>query len=167
MYSISYHSCWLGVDDLRNVLNAVEPLSARWRLLSSKLGLPESALDVIECDHPGDAKTCLYKALGEWLRQNYDHQRHGRPSWRRLAEAVCTLDYGLFEKIAKAHMHNSIMQACRIIIIGAKPPLNKLSLPDTVHSRVAFSHDNRFQAGFTPHYVTYVAISVSKTLIGL
>ena len=56
---------YVDVDDLGDVLDAVEPLSARWRLLSSKLGLPESALNVIERDHPGEAKTSLYKVLGE------------------------------------------------------------------------------------------------------
>ena len=83
-----------------DVLDAVETLSPQWRFLSTKLRIRETSLDLIEHNHPGDAKTCLYKALGEWLRLNYDHQRHGRPSWRRLAEAVKTLDYTLFEKLS-------------------------------------------------------------------
>ena len=94
-------------DDLGDVLDTVEPLSAKWRLLSTKLRLKESALDVIEHNHPGDARTCLYMALGEWLRLNYDIQKHGRPSWRRLAEAVRNLDFGLFEKIVKTHSRAS------------------------------------------------------------
>ncbi len=68
-----------------------------------KLRVKESSLDVIERNYPSDVQTCLYKALGEWLRLNYNHQRHGRPSWRRLAEAVRTLDYGLFEKMINKH----------------------------------------------------------------
>ena len=82
------------------MLDAVETLSSQWKLLSTKLRIKSSSLDIIQHNHPGDAKMCLYEALEEWLRLNYDHQRHGRPSWRRLAEAVKSLDYRLFEKIA-------------------------------------------------------------------
>ena len=90
-------------DDLGDVLDAVEALASKWRRLSTKLRLKESTLDVIECNNPGDVDGCLHKALGEWLKLNYDHQRHGRPSWRRLAEAVSSLDYALSEKIATTH----------------------------------------------------------------
>ena len=95
--------CWTGVDDDTDVLNAVESISSKWRLLFSKLGIRRSTLERIKHDHPGDAKMCLYDALGEWLSMNYDHQRHGRPSWRKLAEAVRTEDYALFERIVKSH----------------------------------------------------------------
>jgi 3-methyladenine DNA glycosylase AlkD len=84
---------------MKDVLDAVESLSSQWSFLSLNLGVKQSSLDTIEHNHPGDAKTCLYKALGEWLRQNYDHQRHGGPSWRRLAEALQTLDNSVFKKI--------------------------------------------------------------------
>ena len=88
---------------MKRVLNAVEKLSAKWRLLSVELGIEESTLDLIERDNSGDAKMCLYKVLGEWLKLTYDVEMHGRPSWRRLAEAVKSLDRTLFEKIATEH----------------------------------------------------------------
>ena len=80
-------------------MNEAAPLSSKWRILSIKLGLKEDALNVIECNNPGDVDGCLQKALGEWLRLNYDHLKHERPSWRRLAEAISGLDYALSEKI--------------------------------------------------------------------
>ena len=95
--------CLIERDDLGDVLDAVEPLASKWRIFSTKLRLKESTLDVIESNNPADVVVCLHKALGEWLKLNYDHQRHGRPSWRRLAEAVSSLDYALSEKIATAH----------------------------------------------------------------
>lgn len=91
------------VDDLGDVLETVETLSAKWRLLSVKLGIKESSLNTIHQNNAGDVESCLYKALVEWLKMNYDHQRHGRPSWRRLAEAVRRLDYTVFEDIVKEH----------------------------------------------------------------
>ena len=81
-------------------MDAVEPLASKWRRLSTQLHLKERTLDVIEHSNPGSVYVCLLKALREWLRLNYDHQRHGRPSWRRLAEAVSSLDYGLSQMIA-------------------------------------------------------------------
>ena len=84
-------------------MDAVESLASKWRRLCTKLRLKESILDVIEHNNPGDVDDCLHRALGEWLKLNYDHQKHGRPSWRRLAEAVSSLDYALSEKIAMMH----------------------------------------------------------------
>lgn len=65
-----------------------------------KLHITESSL---EQNNPRDVRLCLYKAIGEWLNLNYNHQRHGRPSWRRLAEAVRTLNYAIFETIIKKY----------------------------------------------------------------
>ena len=97
-------SC-LDIDDLLDVLDAVESLSGKWKMLSTKLGIKTSSIDVIEHNHPGDVKACLYDALVDWLKMNYDHQRHERPSWERLAKAVKSLDSGLFEQINMQHLH--------------------------------------------------------------
>ena len=92
-------------------MDAVEPLASKWIRLSTKLRLKETTFDMIEHSNPGDVVVCLHMALREWLRLNYDHQRHGRPSWRRLAEAVSSLDYGLSEKIA-AIRKTSLLCCC-------------------------------------------------------
>ena len=73
-----------------------------WRFLATNLGLGHSVLERIESDHQ-DVMTCLFQALLEWLKLNYYHDRHGKPSWRRLAEAVKPLDYALFAKIANKY----------------------------------------------------------------
>ena len=96
-----------GIDELGDVLEAVKSLSARWRIFCVMLRIKEHSLELIEQNHSGDSETCLYKALGEWLRLNYDYQKHGRPSWRRLAEAVWSMDKALFEKIVKDHAYTS------------------------------------------------------------
>ena len=94
---------YTGSDDLVDVLDVVETLSSQWKRLSTKLGIKPSSLDTIQQNHPGDADMCLYEALEEWLKMNYDYRRHGRPSWRRLAEAVKKLDCKLFERICDTH----------------------------------------------------------------
>ena len=93
----------IDIDDLADVLEAVEPLSGKWRMLWINIGIRNSDLDLIERNHHGDAHTCLFKALEVWLKLNYNHSKYGRPSWQRLAKSVSSLDYGLFERIAKIH----------------------------------------------------------------
>ena len=88
---------------MSDVLDEVESLSSKWRLLLTKLGVKQSTLDSIKANNAGDVKMCLFEALGEWLRLNYDHQRHGRPSWGRLVKAVSSIDFALSETISKKH----------------------------------------------------------------
>ena len=71
------------------------------------LRIEDHSLDLIEQNHSGDSETCLYQALREWLKLNYNYQKHGKPSWRRLAEAVWSMDKALFEKIVHNHAHTS------------------------------------------------------------
>ena len=92
----------LGIDDINEVLDEVEPLSGKWRRFSAKLGIPNSSLDTIESNHR-DVAECLYRALVEWLKLNYDYQKHGRPSWEKLAAAVKAIDNALYERIARKH----------------------------------------------------------------
>ena len=84
-------------------MDEVESLSFKWKLLATKLRINDDFLGVIENNHSSDVQTCLREALREWLKLNYNYQRHGRPSWRGLAKAVKTLDNGLSERIAKSH----------------------------------------------------------------
>ena len=89
------------------MLDVVEPLSAKWRVFCTKLRLTEHNLDAIEQGYAGDSKTCLCRALGDWLKMNYDYKRHGKPSWRKLAEAAKSLDSTVFERI---HAINGIQK---------------------------------------------------------
>ena len=91
-----------GIDDIGDVFDEVENLSPKWNLLATKLRLRNHAVENIQQKY-SDGMNSLNEVLKEWLKLNYNHQKYGRPSWRRLAEAVRSLDYGLFEKIARNH----------------------------------------------------------------
>ena len=80
----------------------MEDLSPKWNLLAIKLRLKIHTIENIQQKY-GDGLNSLTEALKEWLKLNYNHERYGRPSWQRLAEAVRSLDYGLFEEIARNH----------------------------------------------------------------
>ena len=36
----------------------------------------------------GDPKLAMGEVISTWLKQSYDVERHGLPSWRRVVEAV-------------------------------------------------------------------------------
>ena len=84
-------------------MDYVNTLAAQWKELSNKLRLKVPALNRFRVDYPRDCMMCLSLAMEDWLKQNYDSKKHGRPSWRRLARAAKELDYGVFEKIAREH----------------------------------------------------------------
>ena len=81
----------------------METLSAKWRVFATKLRIKHHTIDEVQKNYPGDVMTCLNEALGQWLKLNYDYQKHGRPSWQTLAKSVQSLDQGVFEKIARDH----------------------------------------------------------------
>lgn len=85
-------------------MSEIKVLASSWRILCSSLGIKESSLEVVEHNYPRDADMCLYKALVEWLKLNYDHRRYGSPSWRKLAEVIWSLDGALFQAIVEAHV---------------------------------------------------------------
>ena len=84
-----------------------------------KLRLRNHAVENIQ-GNCSDVMSSLSKALKEWLKLNYNHQKYGRPSWQRLAEAVRSLDYGLFEEIARNHAGEMVqfLRENRLFIIS-------------------------------------------------
>ena len=109
-----------GIDDIGDIFDEVEKLSPKWKLLTTKLRLRNHVVENIQ-ENCFDVMSRLDEALKEWLKLNYNHQKYGRPSWRRLAEAVRSLDYGLFEEIARNHAGEMVQFLCcenRLFIIS-------------------------------------------------
>ncbi len=63
-------------------------------------------MDVIETNNSSDSERCLQLALTDWLRLNYNYEKHGKPSWKKLAKAVKPLDGNIFEKIVTEYPGN-------------------------------------------------------------
>ena len=74
----------------------------RWKSLGLNLGLLWSKLEVIERDYKFTDEQ-LQAVLTEWLKQNYDLEKYGLPSWSRLADAVEPIDHALAIAIKKRH----------------------------------------------------------------
>ena len=87
---------------MAEILNEVGEIRVKWKVLGTKLGIKLETKEAIEKDNDASLR-CLIEMLTAWLRLNYNYQCHGKPSWRKLAEAVRSLNGSLFEKIVKNH----------------------------------------------------------------
>ena len=65
-------------------------MAARFYFLGSALGLPASTLDKIRNDNPHDSELALLQVINTWLAQQFNTERFGAPSWRKLVCAVAS-----------------------------------------------------------------------------
>lgn len=91
------------------MFNIVQALASNWKQFYIKLSLPLHKLEIIEKNHPNDVEGCLMKSLVEWLKLNYDHDKHGIPSWKMLAKAAKNLNGSVFNEIFKKHQKGEIV----------------------------------------------------------
>ena len=101
----------VGIDDLIDIKSELLPVAARWKDIGLSLRLALGKLNVIERDNR-NSEDCLTKTLELWLKQDYDADQRGLPSWRLLATAVGDPVGGnncaLAKKITKDHVTGSI-----------------------------------------------------------
>ena len=91
-------------------------MTAKWQQFINRLGLEQKDIEIIRVNNLGDCPLCLQHALDSWLSLNYNYEKHGRPSWRKIAEAVKDLDsMTLFIEIAKTHGKLKIMSSLVLI----------------------------------------------------
>ena len=87
-------------------------MTAKWQQFINRLGLEQKDIEIIRVNNPGNCSLCLQHALHSWLSLNYKYEKHGRPSWRKIAEALKDLDsMTLFIEIAKTHGKLKIMSS--------------------------------------------------------
>ena len=98
---IHYNSADL--DDLADVVEAVDELAIVWEKFALKLHLRYDSIKVIKKNIPGDNEACLTEAMSEWLKENYNTARFDFPSWRTLVTAVQDIDIALAHSIADRH----------------------------------------------------------------
>ena len=94
-------------DNLQEVKVAVIKLAAKARSLGLALGILASKLDTIRSKCISDPNEILTEVLHTWLKQAYDVEKHGQPSWRTLVQAVNSRaggeDPALAREIADSH----------------------------------------------------------------
>ncbi len=85
------------IQELRN------PVSAHWQIFAIQLGLCPYTVAITRLNYPNNARLCLQEVLAAWLRLDYDYQKFGRPSWRKIAKAVKSFNGRLFLTILTNH----------------------------------------------------------------
>ena len=80
--------------------------AAKWKELSISLGLSCDVIDDIKGS--GDNYHCWSEALKHWIKQNYNTDTFGRPSWRSLLKAVAEIDKLLFNRLAEKHSQSGM-----------------------------------------------------------
>ena len=105
----------IGEGNAFNVKEATVTLAAGFYSIGAALGLPPSELNKIRQNCPRDCDEALFQVIIAWLKQSYDVNEHGHPSWRKLVEAIASEAGGqnpaLARKIAVAH-RGKMMSIC-------------------------------------------------------
>ena len=84
-------------------------LSAKWEELSIYLGLPADKIDTIKHDNHDNAKRCWNQALLAWIKQGYDTNKYGKPSWRTLLRAIAEENKRLFKELSQKHLSKQVL----------------------------------------------------------
>ena len=90
-----------GPVDLPEVYAALLTIQAKWDRFTLQLGLfNDPTISAIKRQH-NDPASCLLDALTNWLNCNYDVERRGYPSWRRVCIATASPAGGGNRKLAE------------------------------------------------------------------
>ena len=77
-------------------------LAFNWNQLSVDLGLPYEVISN-SVRVAGDNYQCWSEAVKQWIEQNYNTEKYGKPSWRNLLKAVAKVNKAHFKKLAAKH----------------------------------------------------------------
>ena len=89
--------------DWNTVIMECHSLAAKWEQLSGYIGLSSDLIAFIKRNHPNDMSLCWNEALDHWIKQKYEIENVGKPSWRTLLKAIAMVNKRLFTKIAAGH----------------------------------------------------------------
>ena len=108
-----------GENDFYKVYHEIVSIKSTYYQLGIALGLPTGELDSIRAVPYYDVDQAFCAVLLLWLRQRYDVDRHGPPTWRRLVEAVDSPNGGNNTALAMniASRHPSAGNSIIIIIM--------------------------------------------------
>ena len=85
---LNYEVYFSETDDFFKVYSELHPAAAQWEGIWLALTLSVNDLDTTRARCSNDPERGLRATVQKWLNKNYDHEKHGNPSWKMLAEAV-------------------------------------------------------------------------------
>ena len=75
-------------DDLFSVYCEVIDLAPNWMDVALMLGLRHSYLKEIYTAYRERPRECLKEALAQWLKQAYNVDRNGLPTWKKMVQVT-------------------------------------------------------------------------------
>ena len=63
-----------------------------------------STIESIKENHPRDDAGALQDVIKTWVRQDFNTEKFGLPSWQKVVEVISDFDKPLAKKIAKDHL---------------------------------------------------------------
>ena len=89
------------------MIETVIKVAAKYDSVGMMLGLPSNELDAITRWCLGDPKRALSQVVTTWLKQSYNVEKFGFPSWRALVKAIDShaggYNHALAKRIASRH----------------------------------------------------------------
>ena len=101
-YSFTIYNLYL--DDIQEVVKDLKTIARHYGQLAMELKLRAYTKEEIEDRHEGKHWNGLYDVLSEWLRWNYDHERHGTPNRAWIVEAVNSINSQLASELKKNYL---------------------------------------------------------------
>ena len=80
-------SDFLDEDDQPEVEEALQFLHSKWPMIGTQLHLRQSTIETIKSEHLDPAES-MKKVVYNYLKKNYNVERFGLPTWKKIVEAV-------------------------------------------------------------------------------
>lgn len=112
-----------GKDDFRDLQRTLYNIASKWKRIGVTFGLDPDKVKEIE-DKYRDPWERLCEVLMEWLKCNYNTEKFGEPTWRRVVEEVASPcggnDKALAMKIANEHqceLHQYVIEVMGCLLM--------------------------------------------------
>ena len=100
---------------------ALLPVTSRWREIGLGLRLKSRLLTDVGKAYFGDPSTCLSMTISYWLEGEYNTERFGKPTWKKVVEVVgdpaAGNDPSLACQIAREHLGKLKCNSISLLLI--------------------------------------------------
>ena len=87
-------------DDITELCKILTPIEAKWDCFATQLGILPNKTGAIGRKNHFNPTLCLKDVLETWLNGEYNIQKHGHQSLRRVCEATASPAGGANKKLA-------------------------------------------------------------------
>lgn len=104
MYSATIILLFVDDEEYANIVfKAIRKKAAKYPEVGRGFGLAPDKMESIRENNPGNNSGALQDVITTWVRQDFNTERFGLPSWRKVVEVISRFDNLLAKKIAKDH----------------------------------------------------------------